>query len=124
MLPQVAQGALAVECRAGDAETIGAVAALDDPRARVAVEAERAFLRQLGGGCDLACGALATVAPDGTVSIEVMLGSLDGHLVLRTTHEGSDPVEVGTEAARILLDECGGRAVLEDMADPPVVELG
>ncbi|MGH8973381.1 MAG: hydroxymethylbilane synthase [Acidimicrobiia bacterium] len=114
MLPQVAQGALAVECRQDDARAIEVVEALDDPAARAAVEAERAFLRQLGGGCDLACGALASVGADGVVAIEVMLGSLDGHIVLRTTHEGADPVEVGTEAARILLEDCGGRAVLEE----------
>jgi len=59
MLPQVAQGALAVECRADDAATAARLALLDDPAARPAVEAERAFLRRLGGGCDLPCGALA-----------------------------------------------------------------
>jgi hydroxymethylbilane synthase len=123
MLPQVAQGALAVECRLDDDETGAAVAALDDPAARAAVEAERAFLRQLGSGCDLACGALAKVGPDGGVSIEVLLASLDGHLVLRTGHAGDDPVAVGTEAARILLEDCGGRAVLEDMTVPAVVKL-
>ena len=124
MLPQVAQGALAVECRADDARTGAALAALDDPAARAAVEAERAFLRQLGSGCDLACGALAQVRPDGRVAIEVLLASLDGHLVLRTGHEGDDPVAVGTEAAQILLEDCGGRAVLEDTVIPPVVPLG
>ncbi len=123
MLPQVAQGALAVECREDDAETGAAVAALDHPAARAAVEAERAFLRQLGGGCDLACGALATVSSHGRVAIDVLLASLDGHLVLRTGHEGDDPVAVGTEAARILLEDCGGRAVLEDMTVPAVVKL-
>jgi hydroxymethylbilane synthase len=116
MLPQVAQGALAVECREDDAETCAAVAALDDPAARAAVEAERAFLRQLGGGCDLACGALAEVRAAGGVKIDVLLASLDGHIVLRTRHEGDDPVAVGTEAARSLLDDCGGRAVLEEGA--------
>jgi hypothetical protein len=48
------------------------------------------------------------------VAIEVLLASLDGHILLRTSHEGPDPVEVGTEAARILLDDCGGRAILEE----------
>ncbi len=123
MLPQVAQGALAVECRDDDRETVETLAALDDPAARAEVEAERAFLRQLGGGCDLACGALARARPDGGVAIEVLLGSLDGHLVLRAAHQGDDPVAVGTEAARILLDDCGGRAVLEDMAVPAIVKL-
>jgi hydroxymethylbilane synthase len=124
MLPQVAQGALAVECREDDAETCAAVTALDDPAARAAVEAERAFLRQLGGGCDLACGALAEVRPGGGVRIDVLLASLDGHMVLRTDHEGDDPVAVGTEAARILLDDCGGRAVLDDTVVPAVLPLG
>jgi hydroxymethylbilane synthase len=112
MLPQVAQGALAVECRAGDGVTAARLAALDDPVARRAVEAERAFLRCLGGGCDLPCGALAEVRPDGVVAIEVLLATLDGKEVLRVRHEGSAPEAVGAEAARILLDERGGRRLL------------
>jgi hydroxymethylbilane synthase len=112
MLPQVAQGALAVECRADDAVTAGHVAALDDPAARRAVDAERAFLRQLGGGCDLPCGALAEALADGTVAIEVLLATLDGKTVLRARHVGSDAEGVGAEAARILLDERGGRKLL------------
>ena len=113
MLPQVAQGALAVECRAGDDATAARLAALDNPAARRAVEAERAFLRRLGGGCDLPCGALAEARGDGTVAIEVLLATLDGKAVLRVAHEGPEPEAVGTEAARILLDERGGRDLLE-----------
>jgi hydroxymethylbilane synthase len=113
MLPQVAQGALAVECRAGDDTTAARLAALDDPAARRAVEAERAFLRRLGGGCDLPCGALAEARVDGTVAIEVLLATLDGKAVLRVAHTGPEPEAVGTEAARILLDERGGRELLE-----------
>jgi hydroxymethylbilane synthase len=112
MLPQVAQGALAIECRAGDQETVERLRALDEPAARRAVEAERSYLRQLGGGCDLPCGALAEVRPDGTVDIEVLLATLDGKIVLRVRHQGSDPEAVGAEAARILLDEHGGRDLL------------
>jgi hydroxymethylbilane synthase len=113
MLPQVAQGALAVECRAGDAATATRLALLDDPAARRAVEAERAFLRRLGGGCDLPCGALAEARADGMVAIEVLLATLDGKAVVRVRHEGTEPEAVGTEAARILLDERGGRELLD-----------
>jgi hydroxymethylbilane synthase len=112
MLPQVAQGALAVECRADDAGTIARLAALDDPSARPAVEAERAFLRRLGGGCDLPCGALAAAQPGGGVVIDVLLATLDGKTVLRAHHAGADPEAVGAEAARILLDDQGGRDLL------------
>jgi hydroxymethylbilane synthase len=112
MLPQVAQGALAVECRAGDQESTGRLAAIDDPAARRAVEAERAFLRRLGGGCDLPCGALAEAGPDGSVALEVLLATLDGKTVLRARHRGTDPELVGGGAALILLDEQGGRDLL------------
>ena len=113
MLPQVAQGALAVECRADDSAAAARLAAIDDPAAHRAVEAERAFLRQLGGGCDLPCGALAEARPDGTVIIEVLLATLDGKTVLRARHHGPDPEATGREAARILLDEQGGRDLLD-----------
>ena len=68
MLPQVGQGALAVECRADDAETLERLHAIDDTRAHAAVGAERAFLAELGGGCDLPCGAYATL--DGTTVVD------------------------------------------------------
>jgi hydroxymethylbilane synthase len=112
MLPQVAQGALAVECRADDPETIDRLRSLDWPGARRAVDAERAFLRRLGGGCDLPCGALAAVGRDGSVAIEVLLATVDGKIVLRARHQGSEPEVVGNEAARILLYEHGGRDLL------------
>ncbi len=117
MLPQVAQGALAVECRADDARTRDRLRAIDDPVAHRAVAAERAFLAQLGGGCDLPCGALARAdGPTGAIVLEGLLASLDGHVVLRTRVAGDDPVDVGATAARDLLDGKGGRALLEDVA--------
>ncbi len=115
MLPQVAQGALAVECRAGDAPTLAALTAIDRPSVRSTVVAERAFLAALGGGCDLPCGALAVRNGD-HVRLEVLLASLDGRIVLRTTAEGASPERVGAEAAVALLDGTGGRSLLEGAA--------
>ncbi len=112
MLPQVAQGALGVECRAGDAETRTRLEAIDDIDAHTAVSAERVFLAELGGGCNLPCGALATVA-GGTVALEVLLASLDGHVVLRAQAHGHVPEEVGRAAARDLLEHQGGRGLLD-----------
>ena len=116
MLPQVAQGALAAECRVDDPRTRARLGAIDDPVAHRAVDAERAFLAELGGGCDLPCGALAGIDAHGDIILEGLLASLDGHTVLRTRVAGDDPTDVGTTAARDLLDGKGGRALLEDVA--------
>jgi hydroxymethylbilane synthase len=117
MLPQVAQGALAAECRVYDERTYARLRAIDDPVAHRAVDAERAFLAELGGGCDLPVGALARAdGRDGPIVLEALLASLDGHIVLRTRVAGDDPRDVGATAANDLLDGKGGRALLEDVA--------
>jgi hydroxymethylbilane synthase len=116
MLPQVAQGALAVECRADDDPTAEVLAELDDPEARQAVEAERAFLARLGGGCDLPVGAYATRTGD-HLAIEGMLASLDGHIVLRDRLSGprDDPAILGRTLADRLLDEAGGVVLADEL---------
>jgi len=113
--PQVGQGALAVECRTDDKDTLARLAAIDDTPAHRAVDAERAVLAQLGSGCDLPCGALASVDNDG-ITIDAVLASPDGRVVLRTTARDDDPVVAGTRAAIFLLDH-GGRALLDDAVD-------
>jgi hydroxymethylbilane synthase len=115
MLPQVGQGAIAVECREDDGDLRTLLADITDRHAHRAVTAERAFLAELGGGCNLPCGALAR-ATDTAVEIEVLLASLDGHTVLRTRDTGTDPAAVGVAAALALLDDHGGRALLEEVA--------
>jgi len=114
VLPQVGQGALAVECRADDDGTRELLARVDDAEVRAAVTAERAYLAELGGGCNLPCGALAEVGGDGGLRLEALLASLDGRITLRARVDGDDPGAVGAEAARRLVDEEGGRLVLDD----------
>jgi hydroxymethylbilane synthase len=112
VLPQVGQAALAVECRDDDANLGALLAEIEDERTRVRVDAERAFLAALGGDCSLPAAAHATIAADGGLSIEGRLLSLDGRRVLRHVVVGTDAT-TGTELARVLLDEMGGRALLE-----------
>jgi hydroxymethylbilane synthase len=114
VLPQVGQGALAIECRADDDGTRELLARVDDAEVRAAVTAERAYLAELGGGCNLPCGALAETGDDGSLRLEALLASLDGRITLRARVDGHDPVAVGAEAARRLVDEEGGRLVLDD----------
>lgn len=100
MIPQVAQGALAVECRVGEESRF---AAIEHAASRTAVDAERAFLAELGGGCDLPVGAYAVVSDEGEVTLRGFLGTADGHIALRGAASGTDPVEVGTSVASRLL---------------------
>jgi hydroxymethylbilane synthase len=113
-VPQVAQGALAVECRSSDTEVIEALAAIEHAPSRRQVDAERAYLAELGGGCTLPAGANAVARPDGLLVLTAMLATPDGRVVLRRTESGpeSDPSAVGRQAAAYLLDEAGGRSLL------------
>jgi len=115
MVPQVGQGALAVECRAGDRDTLAALAKIEHEPSRRAVDAERAWLREVGGGCDLPVGAYATVSGDGRVTLTAMIGTLDGRVMLRDTDAGDDPDELGRRLARRLLDDAGGASLLADL---------
>ncbi len=113
MLPMVGQGALAVECRTDDTRVVAALAAIDVADAHVALTAERAYLRTLGGGCTMPCGAYAQVGSDGGVHLDALLASLDGTTMLRTEADGVDAESVGIAAARRILDDLGGTTLLE-----------
>jgi hydroxymethylbilane synthase len=108
LLPQVGQGALAVEAREDDRSVREVLAGIEDPSARAQVDAERAFLDSLGGGCEAPVGALATGGRD-RLALEGLLASGDGRLVLRRSRSGpgSDPVALGRALAAELLAAAG-----------------
>jgi hydroxymethylbilane synthase len=111
VLPQVGQGTLAVECRVDDASTRELLGAIDHEPSHRTLRAERGFLDELGGDCTLPAGAHATIDGEG-VTIEGMVASLDGTVLLRHTMTGPDPEAAGRAVARHLLDEAGGSAIL------------
>jgi hydroxymethylbilane synthase len=112
MLPAVSQGILGLEVRAGDAALLELLSPLDDAEARAAATAERAFLAQIGGGCQVPIGAYAQL--DGTtLTLAGLIGARDGRLV-RGELSGpvEQPADLGARLAEHLLD-AGGRALLE-----------
>jgi hydroxymethylbilane synthase len=116
MLPAPGQGALAVQCRAGDEPVLALLAAIEDPAARAETAAERAFLRALGAGCTAPVGAHAEVT--GTVSqsavrvrLSGLVASVDGREVVRVEGAG-EPEEVGARLAREAL-AAGAHSILE-----------
>ncbi len=104
MLPAPGQGALAVQCRADDAETLRLLAAVHDPETAAAVTAERAFLAGLGGGCSTPVGAYARLVADGRLQLTGLVASPDGETVLRLQAEGGDPQALGRALAEEALE--------------------
>ncbi len=98
MVPQVAQGALGVECRSDDSATHALLARIEDPSSRRSVDAERAFLAELGGDCDLPAGAHATRVDQG-VALEAVLAAPAGPELVRLRAVGPDPAELGASLA-------------------------
>ncbi|WP_458317367.1 hydroxymethylbilane synthase [Mycolicibacterium brisbanense] len=121
MLPAPAQGALAVECRAGDTELIAVLAQLDDADTRAAVTAERVLLAELEAGCSAPVGAIAEVVEsideDGNVFEELSLrgcvATLDGSDVIRASGIGTPEraADLGVSVATELF-ELGARELL------------
>lgn len=99
MVPQVAQGALGVECRDDDDTTRALLARIEEPTSRAVVDAERAFLAELGGDCDLPAGAYATAVDDG-YALDAILASPDGTELVRTQAVSRIPAELGASVAR------------------------
>jgi hydroxymethylbilane synthase len=122
MLPAPGQGALAVECRSTDTDLVEAVkAALDDPRTRAAVTAERTVLADLEAGCSAPVGALAEVA-EGDDGDELWLRAValspDGGLAVRRSATGTpgDASEVGHRLAKEMLADGAGSLIEEKVS--------
>jgi hydroxymethylbilane synthase len=106
MLPAVGQGALGLECRAGDSETRSLLEKLEDQPTRCAVEAERALLRALGGGCRVPIGVHSRVQQD-RLHLRGAVLSPDGKWRLEA--EGTAPLDesevLGNFVAQELLSQ-------------------
>lgn len=117
-LPAAGQGALAVECRADDEQTIAALAELNDLDARRHVAAERAFLASLGGGCLAPIGALCRTAGADELALTGLVADPTDGRVARVTRTGSadSPDRLGTDLAEQLRRE-GGADLLASIAE-------
>lgn len=114
MLPQVAQGALVVECRRDDRSTLELLSVIEHEPSRACVDAERAFLAELGGDCDLPVAAHAVL--DGAhLVIDALIAAPDGSVMLRDSRRCpvAEGPSTGRAIARHLLDDAGGSALLD-----------
>lgn len=141
LTPAVAQGALAVETRAGHPHASQLAVAVNDPSAALAVRSERAFLRTLRGGCQVPAGAYGRWT-GGELQLTAVIAAPDGSRVVRGTRTASLDVtdlaaaeSLGVELAEALLAEGGaellaagaplaGRVFLLPLAPPPPARIG
>jgi hydroxymethylbilane synthase len=118
LCPAPGQGALAIETRASDHSVLAAVAPLDNALTRFCVEAERALLHDLGGGCSLPVGALCTPQASGA-KLYAAVTSPDGDAMTTATvfaTAGESAASIGLRAARILIDGGAREMLAEDFA--------
>jgi len=109
-VPQVGQGAIALEARMDDLDTLLMLDGINDEVAFACVDAERAFLRELGVGCSIPAGAHATLG-DGAYSLSGVMIGVDGTKSVRASIEGPNTQMLGTQLAILLRDEMGGAAL-------------
>jgi len=112
MLPAPGQGALGIQCRAGDAATLERLAALEHAPTRRSVTAERAFLLGLGGGCSAPIAAIGAVDGSGEIALTGLVAVSDGSRSLRVEGRGDEPLGLG----RRLAEEALGRGARDMLA--------
>jgi hydroxymethylbilane synthase len=114
-IPAVGQGSLAIETRAEDERVINFVRGLNHEESRLRAVCERAFLRELQGGCQVPIGAYAWIEGD-RIKIKGFISDLEGERFLEGYEEGSPQKaeEVGKRLAQRLLRE-GGEEILREI---------
>ncbi len=114
-LPAVSQGAMAVQVREVDENTLNWVRHLDHQASRMATDAERALLRRIEGGCQVPVGALATVE-EGILNLTATVCSIDGLKAI--DRECTGPADMAGELGSKLAEE-----MLQDGADEILEEI-
>ena len=115
LLPAIGQGAIGIECRAGDAVVEKLISPLNHEATSLCVQTERAFSRRLFGGCQLPIAGQATVE-DNEVTLNGLIARVDGSDVVQSEQKGSidDIDSIGITLAEILLER-GGDKILQEL---------
>ena len=115
-LPAGGQGALGIECRAGDQAILDLLHPLHHHHTARCVQAERTVNRLLNGGCQAPVASFAESVGH-HVRVRALVGQPDGSRILRAEAVAADAEQAGTEAARSLLDQ-GAADILATLALP------
>ena len=113
LLPQVGQGALAIECRDEDFEVIQILKEIEDQKVRSLIDAERSFLAEIGSGCSSPVAAHAVLEKE-KILLKASIASQDGTTLLKAEASGVDANQLGINIANKLLNEEGGNLLLNE----------
>jgi hydroxymethylbilane synthase len=115
MLPQAGQGALGIEIRENNTRADNLARVLDDPDFHISIDAERALLLRLEGGCQAPVGVYAHVHDD-RISVKAGVFSLDGKIAVRDEIEGpkKEAGALGRRLAERILKDKAARKILDE----------
>lgn len=115
LLPSVGQGAVGIEARRFDVEVLQAIVGLDHEETHLALEAERAFLRVMGGGCQVPIACYATLSRS-KLNLKALVGSPDGKQILKSEINGlcQNAESLGDSLGKELL-KMGAGKILEEI---------
>ena len=114
MVPAAGQGALAIEYRQADGLTLEAISFLTHSQTKMEVTAEREFLHELEGGCQVPIGARAELQPDGRLRLTGLISDLEGKRLLKDSITDYPTARPGKILAEKLL-AAGGREILAEI---------
>ena len=115
LLPAMGQGAVGIEARKSDVDNQILLADLDDKNTHLALDAERAIVTRLEGGCNVPIGAFATIEGD-EITIKGLVASLDGKTVYKKEIKGNkiNAIILGKELGDALID-MGGDKIMQEI---------
>jgi hydroxymethylbilane synthase len=105
LLPAIGQGAIGIECRAGDNTVQEIIAPLNDHDTSLCVQTERAFSRRLFGGCQLPIAGQAVIKGN-EINLTGLVAEVDGSEVIKSELSGNltDGDNIGVSLAETLLE--------------------
>ena len=102
LLPAIGQGALGIECRSDDKELLDLLSKVHNHDVAQCVTAERTFLSEMDGSCQVPIGGYATIAQDNQIEFTGLIMSPDGKERYEHRALGTDPVKLGIEVSQVL----------------------
>lgn len=117
MLPAIGQGALGIECRSDDVETIELLSTVHDKETETCTQAEREFLRLMDGSCQVPIAGYATLKED-EIEFTGLIMSTDGKEKYKVTEKGTDPKQLAQKVAEHMQDS-GAQKIIAALNNTP-----